>query len=80
MSTIQSTKHFTCRQAHPTPLPILLFKTRTLTLLPLLLFKKTFPVTLMQALRPLRFSCSKPVPRSSLLLAFFLPRFAEFFP
>ena len=62
MPTIQSTKHFTCRQAHPTPLPILLFKTRTLTLLPLLLFKKTFPVTLMQALRPLRFSCSKPVP------------------
>ena len=57
MPTIQSTKHFTCRQAHPTPLPILLFKTRTLTLLPLLLFKKTFPVTLMQALRPLRFSC-----------------------
>ena len=91
MPTIQSTKHFTCRQAHPTPLPILLFKTRTLTLLPLLLFKKTFPVTLMQALRPLRFSCSKPVPslysiysclkkRSPLLLAFFLPRFAEFFP
>ena len=37
MPTIQSTKHFTCRQAHPTPLPILLFKTRTLTLLPLLL-------------------------------------------
>ena len=62
MPTIQSTKHFTCRQAHPTPLPILLFKTRTLTLLHLLLFKKTFPVTLMQALRPLRFSCSKPVP------------------
>ena len=54
MPTIQSTKHFTCRQAHPTPLPILLFKTRTLTLLPLLLFKKTFPVTLMQALWPLR--------------------------
>ena len=58
MPTIQSTKHFTCRQAHPTPLPILLFKARALTLLHLLLFKK----------------------RSPLLLAFFLPRFAEFFP
>ena len=43
MPTIQSTKHFTCRQAHPTPLPILLFKTRTLTLLPLLLFKNRAP-------------------------------------
>ena len=91
MPTIQSTKHFTCRQAHPTPLPILLFKTRTLTLLPLLLFKKNVPsnphasppatpVLLFKAraLTLLHLLLFKK--RSPLLLAFFLPRFAEFFP
>ena len=61
----------------PLSTPVLLFKTCSLTLLPLLLLKPRKPPAYPHILR---FSCSIPVSRISLFLAFFLSRFTEFFP